>query len=124
MLLPVRPIDDRYLTQDDRIAIAEGLRAGRTAAAIAEEIGKHRSTVYREISRGRGGPEGTYNPWWSHNQAILRRRRPKLEKLRVNAELRAFQRGWLDEWRRGLPTAIPPHFWSGLQLIGRTRPEE
>ncbi|MFJ9909542.1 helix-turn-helix domain-containing protein, partial [Streptomyces sp. NPDC101152] len=59
MLLPDRPVDDRYLTQNDRIAIAEGLRAGRTAAVIAEEIGKHRSTVYREISRGRGGPEGT-----------------------------------------------------------------
>ena len=58
MLLPDKPIDDRYLTQDDRIAIAEGLLAGRTAAAMAEEIGKHRSTVYREISRGRGDPRG------------------------------------------------------------------
>ncbi|WP_213083784.1 helix-turn-helix domain-containing protein, partial [Streptomyces canus] len=45
MLLPDRPVDDRYLTQNDRIAIAEGLRVGRTAAVIAEEIGKHRSTV-------------------------------------------------------------------------------
>ncbi|MFD0033231.1 IS30 family transposase [Streptomyces sp. NPDC127172] len=87
MLLPDKPIDDRYLAQDERIAIAEGLLAGRTAAAIADEIGKHRSTVYREIQRGRG-PGGGYNPWWSHNQAILRRRRPKSEKLRVNPELR------------------------------------
>ena len=49
MLLPDKPIDDRYLTQDDRIVIAEGLLAGRTAAQIAEKIRKHRSTVYREI---------------------------------------------------------------------------
>jgi IS30 family transposase len=54
MLLPDKPIDDRYLTQDDRITIAEGLLAGRTPAVIAEEVGKHRSTVYREISRVRG----------------------------------------------------------------------
>jgi transposase, IS30 family len=87
MLLPDKPIDDRYLTQDDRIVIAEGLLAGRTAAQIAEQITKHRSTVYREISRGRG-PDGRYNPWWSHNQAILRRARPKEEKLRASRALR------------------------------------
>ncbi|MCZ4081969.1 helix-turn-helix domain-containing protein, partial [Streptomyces antarcticus] len=86
MLLPDTPIDDRYLTQDDRIAIAEGLLAGRTAARIAREISKHRSTIYREISRGRG-PDGRYSPWWSHNQALLRRARPKPEKLRASPAL-------------------------------------
>ncbi|MFE7711813.1 hypothetical protein ACFU6I_40055 [Streptomyces sp. NPDC057486] len=30
MLLPDKPIDDRYLTQDDRITIAEGLLARHT----------------------------------------------------------------------------------------------
>ncbi|WP_405763890.1 IS30 family transposase [Actinacidiphila glaucinigra] len=89
MLLPETPIDARFLTQDDRIAIADGLLAGRTAAAIAEEIGKHRSTVYREIQRGRKD-DGSYNPWWAHNQAILRRRRPKPEKLRASEPLRDF----------------------------------
>ncbi|MCX4783618.1 helix-turn-helix domain-containing protein [Streptomyces sp. NBC_01264] len=44
MLLPDVPIDDRYLTQNDRIAIAEGLLAGRTPGQISQEIGKHRST--------------------------------------------------------------------------------
>ncbi|WP_307168078.1 IS30 family transposase [Streptomyces sp. B3I7] len=107
MLLPDKPVDDRYLTQDDRIAIADGLLAGRTAAVIAEDIGKHRSTVYREISRGRSGPGGTYNPWWSHNQALLRRRRPKPEKLLVNAELRAFINDKLQ--RRWSPQQITRH---------------
>ncbi|MFD4977841.1 helix-turn-helix domain-containing protein, partial [Streptomyces sp. NPDC058424] len=56
----------RYLTQDDRIAIADGVQAGRSAAAIAAELGKHRSTVYRELRRGRKA-DGSYNPWWAHN---------------------------------------------------------
>ncbi|MDX2680137.1 helix-turn-helix domain-containing protein, partial [Streptomyces sp. NY05-11A] len=103
MLLPDKPIDERYLTQNDRIAIAEGLLAGRTASAIADDIKKHRSTVYREISRGRGA-DGTYNPWWSHNQAILRRRRPKPEKLRANPQLRNFVNDKLKE--RWLPQQI------------------
>ncbi|MET7845457.1 IS30 family transposase [Streptomyces sp. NPDC005356] len=106
MLLPDKPIDDRYLTQDDRITIAEGVLAGRTATLIAEEIGKHRSTVYREISRG-WGPDGTYNPWWSHNQTILRRRRPKPEKLRTNPKLRAFVNDKLKQ--RWSPQQITRH---------------
>ncbi len=87
MLLPDKPIDPRYLTQDNRITIADGLRAGKTAGVVADEIGKHRSTVYRESQRGRR-PDGSYNPWWAHNQAIVRRRRPKEEKLRASEQLR------------------------------------
>ncbi|MGW2552187.1 IS30 family transposase [Streptomyces sp. NPDC001635] len=112
MLLPDKPIDERYLTQDDRITIAEGLLAGRTASAIAEEIAKHPSTVYREISRGRG-PTGIYNPWWSHNQAILRRRRPRPEKLRANPKLRDFINDKLKE--RWSPQQITRH-------LARTEP--
>ena len=32
------------------------------------------------------------------------------------------QRSWMDQSRHGLPNAIPPHFWAGLQLIGRAGP--
>ncbi|MEV6841714.1 helix-turn-helix domain-containing protein, partial [Streptomyces sp. NPDC051133] len=112
MLLPDKPINERYMTQDDRIAIAQGLLAGRTASAIAREIGKHRSTVYREISHSRG-PDGTYNPWWSHNQAILRRNRPKPEKFRAKPQLRDFVNDKLKE------------HWSPQQItryLARTRP--
>ncbi|MEY9997235.1 IS30 family transposase [Streptomyces sp. V4I8] len=112
MLLPDKPIDDRYLTQDDRIVIAEGLLAGRTVPQICEEIGKHRSTVYREISRGRG-PEGSYNPWCSHNQAILRRARPKPEKLRASPELRNLVNDKLKQ--RWSPQQITRH-------LARTNP--
>ncbi|MET8538790.1 helix-turn-helix domain-containing protein [Streptomyces sp. NPDC005065] len=96
MIISDPPVSPRFLTQDDRIAIADGLRAGRTPAAIADEIGKSVSTVYREIGRGRK-ENGEYEPWWAHNQALLRRQRPKEEKLRAHVPLRATVRRKLDE---------------------------
>jgi IS30 family transposase len=85
MLVPdPGPISPRYLTQDDRIAIADGLHAGTSTKEIAVSIGKSFQTVYREVSRN-SRPDGSYQPWWAHNQALLRRCRPKQEKLRAEA---------------------------------------
>jgi transposase, IS30 family len=82
MLVPdPGPVSPRFLTQDDRIAIADGLQAGTGVKQIAASIGKSFQTIYREIERN-SKPGGCYQPWWAHNQALLRRRRPKNEKLR------------------------------------------
>jgi IS30 family transposase len=89
-------ISPRFLTQDDRIAIADGLRAGQTKKRIATRIGKSFQTVYREIQRY-SKPDGTYQPWWAHNQALSRRKRPRPGKVQVSAELRAAVRDKLDE---------------------------
>jgi transposase, IS30 family len=75
-----RPISARFLTQDDRIVIADGLRAGLSVKQIGGQIGKSFQTVYREV-RGNCKPDGSYQPWWAHNQAVLRRRRPQPVKL-------------------------------------------
>ena len=75
------PISPRFLSQDDRIVIADGLQAGVDVKEIAASIGKSSQTVYREIKRN-SKPDGGYQPWWAHNQALLRRSRPKQEKLR------------------------------------------
>jgi len=68
VLLPDQPVSPRFFSQDDRIAIADGLRAGRAVTAIAAELGKSHQSVYREIRRNRR-PDGSYQPWWAHNQA-------------------------------------------------------
>jgi hypothetical protein len=65
------PISPRFLDQDDRIAIADGLRAGQHKKEIAVAIGKSFQTVYREVARN-SKPDGTYQPWWAHNQALRR----------------------------------------------------
>jgi transposase, IS30 family len=82
-----RPISPRFLTQDDRIAIADGLHAGLSKKQIAAGIGKSFQTVYREI-RLHSKPDGSYQPWWAHNQAVQQRRRPKPVKLAADPRLR------------------------------------
>jgi transposase, IS30 family len=81
-----RPISPRFLTQDDRIAIADGLTAKLPVKDIAAGIGKTFQTVYREIARG-SKPDGRYQPWWAHNQALLRRQRPKAKRIVTGCRL-------------------------------------
>nr|WP_281251793.1 helix-turn-helix domain-containing protein [Haloechinothrix alba] len=45
-----KPISSRYLNQDDRIEIADGLARGERVTDIAARIGKSYQTVYREIA--------------------------------------------------------------------------
>ena len=82
-----KPISSRYLSQDDRIEIAEGLARKEPVKAIAARIGKTYQSVYREIAPNRK-PDGRYQPWFAHNQAYLRRRRPRVHNFEVDAELR------------------------------------
>ncbi len=83
-----RPISSRYLSQDDRIEIADGLAGGEPVKSIAARIGKSYQTVYREVARN-SKPDGRYQPWFAHNQAHLRRRRPRPRRLVVDERLRA-----------------------------------
>ncbi|GAA2734039.1 IS30 family transposase [Actinocorallia aurantiaca] len=92
------PISDRFLDQNDRIAIAEGLAAGDSKKEIASAIGKSFQTVYREISRN-SKPDGRYQPWWAHNRALERRGRPRSAKLEADPDLREMVRTKLaDRW--------------------------
>ncbi|GAB3832092.1 IS30 family transposase [Dactylosporangium cerinum] len=102
------PISGRYFSQDDRIEIADGLARGERVKAIAARIGKSYQSVYREIARNRK-PDGRYQPWYAHNQAHVRRRRPKTPRLAGDAALREavagkLRRGWspaqISRWLR------------------------
>jgi IS30 family transposase len=113
-----RPISPRYLSQDDRIEIADSLRRGESVAAIADRIGKSFQTVYREIARNRK-PNGSYDPWYAHNQAFLRRQRPKQRRFVLDDGLRTvvadkLTRRWspaqISRWlRRRYPRRVHWH---------------
>lgn len=90
------PISGRYLSQDDRIEIADGLGRGEPVKRIAVRIGKSYQSVYREIARNRK-PGGRYQPWYAHNQAFLRRKRPKPRRVTVDDQLREAVAGKLGE---------------------------
>jgi IS30 family transposase len=70
------PISPRFLSQDDRIEIADGLAAGESVKVIAARIGKSFQSVYREIARN-CKPDGHYQPYFAHNEAHQRRRRTR-----------------------------------------------
>jgi transposase, IS30 family len=82
----VPEISGRYLSLTDRLAIADGLHTGQTLTVIAARIGKHTSTVLREI-RARG-VSGLYLPYRAHTVAATARARPKQSKLVTNHNLR------------------------------------
>ncbi|WP_198418278.1 IS30 family transposase [Cryobacterium sp. TMS1-20-1] len=112
------PISSRYLSQDDRIEIGDGLAAGEAVKRIAVRIGKSFQSVYRELARNRKA-DGIYQPWFAHNQAHLQRKRPK---VRVFEEVPALRRivavklakrwspGQISRWlRRRYPNKLTWH---------------
>lgn len=101
MNTPDRPISSRFFTQDDRIEIADGLNRHEAVKSIAARIGKSFQSVYREIARN-SKPDGRYQPWFAHNQATVRRQRPKERRVAVDAELcRAIAQKLAKRWSPG-----------------------
>ena len=88
------PVSARYLSEDERICIADRLREGASVRAIAAGLGRSPSTVSREIRRN-AQPGGGYRPHAAHARAAARRPRPKPRRLAVNAELRSVAWRWL-----------------------------
>jgi IS30 family transposase len=88
-------VSSRFLSQNERIAIADGLATGIPVKLIAERIGKSFQTVYREKARNQK-PDGTYQPWYAHNQAHVRRRRAKPRRLETDSRLRGLVQDKLD----------------------------
>jgi IS30 family transposase len=77
----------RQLSLDERETIGIGLATGQSLRVIARLLGRAPSTVSREVLRN-GSPR-TYRAWRADVRAAGCARRPKLEKLRQNLELRA-----------------------------------
>jgi IS30 family transposase len=97
------------LSLEDRTEIHAGLARGDSGAAIARRLGKHPSTVTREIA-GNGGRDG-YRPLGAHRRALRLARRPQRTKLDANPRLRCF----VEDQLRLL--------WSPEQIARRLRAE-
>jgi transposase, IS30 family len=89
-------VSGRYLSLDEREEIAAGVAAGEPQKVIAARLGRHRSTVSREVRRN-GGYRGRYRALAAQARAEVRARRPKRAKLAADAVLRERVQGMLEE---------------------------
>lgn len=65
------------LTQEERYAIAGGLRIGRSGRRLAGELGRSPSTVSREIRRNATAHDGAYRREKAQSYAVATRRRSR-----------------------------------------------
>ena len=91
----------RYLGADERELIGLGLAEGKTQAQLARELGRHRSTISREVRRNRAAgwhPRRGYRPRVAQWKAEQRARRPKVSRLAADPALRDEVQARLEQW--------------------------
>lgn len=81
----VREISPRYLSQEERIEIADLHHAGVSVRKIATQPGRAPSTVSRELRRSPN--KCGYRPFEAHRQATSRRARGHKRRVEKNSEL-------------------------------------
>jgi IS30 family transposase len=84
--LAVREISTRYLTEDERIEIADLRRSGLSVRAIAGRLKRAPSTISRELRRNSVAGHG-YRPFDAHRRATVRRARRHRRRVDINREL-------------------------------------
>ena len=88
-------ISERFLSEDDRVVIADLRGAGFGVRAIAARLGRSPSTVSRELCRNQDPGSGQYRPFSAQRLAARRRARPGRGKLLRDPVLREFVAGRL-----------------------------
>ena len=92
---PSSTISSRYLSEDERVTIADLHRTGPSSRAIAEQVRRSPSTISRELARN-SVPDGRYGSAAAHRLASGRRRRPRARRLEADPVLRAFVQQCMD----------------------------
>jgi IS30 family transposase len=120
---PADPVSARYLSEAERISIADELLRGLGVRAIAAGLGRAPSTVSREIRRNRDAATGAYHPYRAGRRAAGRRVRPRRGKLGCNLELRTVVADHLEgRWSPEQISRLLPSLFRG-RLEMRVAPE-
>ena len=100
----------RQLALDERRTIFRLLNAKVPMAEIAQQLGRHRSTIHREVSRNYFREQREYAGYFPLTaQECARQRRQRLSKLHRHEVLRRYIIDKLE------------HCWSPEQIAGRLR---
>lgn len=94
-LVPEEQTAARFLSLTERERILDLLNHGCSAAQIARELGRARSTITRELARHRA-QDHRYLPYGAHRAASERRARPKVPNSQPRPGCAG---GWLRSWR-------------------------
>lgn len=84
--LAVREVSSRYLSQDERIEIADLRQSGLSMRAIADRLGPAPSTISRELRRNTSAGRG-YRPFDAHRRATAHRARHHRRRVDTNDRL-------------------------------------
>lgn len=104
-----KTIHSRYLSQEERILIADRLRLGDTIRAIARLLGRDPGVISREVRRNRNPATGDYEPYRAQQKSADRLKRPKPRKAAPGTRL------WAE-----ILAGLERH-WSPEQIAGRLR---
>ncbi|HJT02293.1 MAG TPA: helix-turn-helix domain-containing protein [Pseudonocardiaceae bacterium] len=85
-----REVSPRYLSEEERVRIADLHREGLAVRAIAAELGRSPATISRELRGNRDPGSGVYRPFTAQRLAAGRRARPGRGKLMRDAVMRQF----------------------------------
>jgi IS30 family transposase len=100
----------RQITFAERYSLGLLRQSGLAAAAIARVLGRHRSTVAREVQRNRATSDGTYRPQLAEWYARGRRSHSRRNRQFSGADLQRIR-------------ALLAEHWSPEQVAGRLRLE-
>ncbi|MGB3354408.1 MAG: helix-turn-helix domain-containing protein, partial [Mycobacterium sp.] len=84
--LAVREVSARYLSEDERIEIADLRQSGLSMRAIATRLGRAPSTISRELRRNTVAGR-RYQPFEAHRRAAARRARHRRRRVETNIRL-------------------------------------
>jgi IS30 family transposase len=91
----------RQITIEERYAIGLLRRQGYTTANIARILGRHRSTILREVRRNRKACDGGYRPqladWYARGRRSRSRRNRRFSKKDLKLVRRLLKEQWSPE---------------------------
>ena len=100
----------RQLSADERVQIATLRYQNFTLPKIAQILGRHRSTVWREVQRNRAPYDGGYRSARAHERAVARRGRSRRNRQFDPAQMARVESLLREQWS---PEQVSGHLRGG-----------